>query len=132
MPVIKPSKRLFIIFFTILFYLLPALPAGAADSAKQRYLTADSCYKKLRHSSSKQKKATEWLKCIKKYEMIYRMYPNSSWAPAGMYKAAGLYVTLARLSGRNSYKNQAADLRGPDPGATKKSGDPWRPDGWQR
>ncbi len=110
MPDIKPSIRLLIIFFIILFCFLPALTAGAEDSAKQRYLSADSCYKKLRHSASKKEKATEWLACIKKYETIYRMYPDSSWAPAGMYKAAGLYVTLARLSGKNSYKNQAADL----------------------
>ncbi len=80
------------------------------STAKQKYLYADSCYKKLRKSSVKQKKASEWLNCIKQYENIYTSYPSSSWAPAGMYKASQLYVTLSKLSGRKSYAIQAADL----------------------
>lgn len=83
---------------------------GFAATAKQKYLLADSCYKKLRHSKFKQKKASEWINCISKYEGIYRDHPRSPWAPAGMYKASQLYVKLSQLSGRNSYKLQAIDL----------------------
>lgn len=104
--------------FTLLIYLTAVIFTGVlvmsapvlADTAKQKYLMADDCYKRLRHSAAKQKKATEWLNCISRYEIIYRLYPESSWAPAGMYKAARLYVTLSKLSGKRAYKIQAADL----------------------
>ena len=111
MPKFKPFililLSVFVLTFVSPFFLVQTC---AANSAKQQYLTADSCYKKLRNSAAKRKKASEWLKCIKKYETIYKVYPNSSWAPAGMYKAAELYLTLARLSGRHSYKNNGMDL----------------------
>ncbi len=110
MPKFKPSipVQLFLIIFLSGIILFPA--NGFAGSAKDKYLTADDCYKKLRHSSSKQKKAVEWLSCITKYESIYRSHPRSSWAPAGMYKASQLYLTLSRLSGQKTYQTQAEDL----------------------
>jgi N-acetylmuramoyl-L-alanine amidase len=100
-----------LLIFLILFILTGIFTTNTfADSAKQKYMTADACYKKLRHSSSRQKKETEWLNCISQYEIIYRLYPKSAWAPASMYKAAKLYLTLARLSGKKSHAYQAADL----------------------
>jgi len=81
-----------------------------ADTAKEKYMRAETCYKKLRHSPAKQKKEIEWLNCISRYEIIYRLHNNSSWAPAGMYKAAQLYITLSKRSGRGSHQRQAADL----------------------
>ena len=107
---VKPYTRpiyFFILVFSVIF-IFPDM--GFASSAKQKYLVADTCYKKLRHSASKQKKETEWLKCINQYERIYRLHPKSSWASAGMYKAAQLYLTLSKLSNKTVYKNQAADL----------------------
>ena len=105
----KPILLIYII--TIIFTgVLVLTSPGFAGSAKQKYLMADTCYKKLRHSSVKQKKEREWLNCISRYEIIYRLHPESSWAPAGMYKAAQLYLTLSKLSGKKAYKIQAADL----------------------
>ena len=105
------TSILSIYFITIIFTCIFVLTTnGLASSAKQKYLTADTCYKKLRHSSAKQKKAAEWLNCIAKYEIIYRLHPDSSWAPAGMYKAAQLYLALCKSSGKKTYENQAADL----------------------
>lgn len=83
---------------------------GFANPAKQTYIMADACYKTLRNSPIKRKKATEWLHCINKYKSIYKLYPDSSWAPAGMYKAARLYLTLSKLSGKEIYTHQAVDL----------------------
>ena len=105
------TSILLIYFITVIFTGVLVLTTPVfAGSAKQKYLMADTCYKKLRHSSAKQKKVTEWLNCISRYEIIYRLYPESSWAPAGMYKAARLYLTLSKLSGKKTYKIQAADL----------------------
>ncbi len=100
------------IFFTLIAFSFITLFHSKvfASSAKQKYLVADSYYKKLRNSTSKKKKETEWLKCINRYEIIYRLHPQSSWAPAGMYKASQLYLNLAKLSGKKVHKNQASDL----------------------
>ncbi|MCK5695853.1 MAG: N-acetylmuramoyl-L-alanine amidase [Desulfobacula sp.] len=105
------TSTLLIYFIAVIFTGVLVLTTHVfAGSAKQKYLMADTCYKKLRHSSAKKKKETEWLNCISRYEIIYRLHPESSWAPAGMYKAAQLYVTLSKLSGKKTYKIQAADL----------------------
>lgn len=80
-----------------------------ADKAKHEYLLADSCYKSLRKSSLKKKRASEWLKCINQYKKVYMQHPDSAWAPAGMYKSAQLYLTLSKLSGRKLYKEKAKD-----------------------
>lgn len=108
MPMIRLSNLYLFFILTFVFLFSPA--TGFADPAKHEYLDADTCYKRLRNSSSKKKKAHEWLKCIKKYENIYKTHPESPWAPAGMYKAAGLYTTLSKLSGKKLYREQAIDL----------------------
>jgi N-acetylmuramoyl-L-alanine amidase len=105
----KSILQIFLIHF-IFAYVFIFTVNGFADSAKQKYMEADACYKKLRHSASKQKKENEWLNCISRYEIIYRLHPKDSWAPAGMYKAAKLYTTLSKLSGKQSHESQAADL----------------------
>jgi len=106
---LKPSIQT--VFFFILisgFFIFPV--RGFCDAAKEKYLQADDCYKKLRNSESLQKKDTEWLNCISRYENIHRLHPDSSWAPAGMYKAAQLSLDLAKISGKITYQDQAADL----------------------
>lgn len=110
MRVLKPSIPTILIFFTLFsgLFLFPA--NGFSDNAKEHYLKADDCYKKLKASESLKKKETEWLNCISKYENIQRLYPDSSWAPAGMYKAAQLSLTLAKISGKATYQDQASDL----------------------
>jgi N-acetylmuramoyl-L-alanine amidase len=104
-----PILQIFLIHFIFAAIFIFTTTAFAA-TAKEKYMEADACYKKLRHSPSKQKKEIEWLNCISRYEIIYRLHNNSSWAPAGMYKAAQLYITLSKRSGRGSHQRQAADL----------------------
>jgi N-acetylmuramoyl-L-alanine amidase len=90
---------------------MASFPAkGQADSAKQKYMAADDCFKKLRHSSTQQQKVSAWLNCIRRYETIYRVHPQSSWAPAGMYKAAELYLQLFKRSNTQTHQSRAIDL----------------------
>lgn len=99
------------IFLLLCMIICMSFPAmGQADSAKQKYMAADDCFKKLRHSSTKQQKVSEWLNCIRRYETIYRVYPKSSWAPAGMYKAAELSLQLFNRSKDKTHKSRAIDL----------------------
>ena len=110
MQALKPSIRAIFLFFILIsgIFISPAI--GWPDSAKDLYLQADDCYKKLRNSESLKKKETEWLNCISKYEAIQRQHPESSWAPAGMYKAAQLNLNLARISGKITHQERAANL----------------------
>jgi len=108
MQALKPSIRAFFLFFILMSGIFPA--NGWPDNAKDLYLQADECYKKLRNSESLKKKETEWLNCISKYETIQRQYPESSWAPAGMYKAAQLNLNLAKISGKITHQERAANL----------------------
>jgi N-acetylmuramoyl-L-alanine amidase len=109
---VKSKTSVFPIYLITIFligiFIFPA--TGLASSGKQKYLSADSYYKKLRNSSVKRAKSSEWLNCINRYGKIYRTHPTSPWAPAGMYKAAQLYVKLAKISGKEAYKYEASDL----------------------
>lgn len=99
------------IFLLLCMIICMSFPAmGQADSAKQKYMAADDCFKKLRHSSTQQQKVSGWLNCIRRYETIYRVYPKSSWAPAGMYKAAELSLQLFNRSKNKTHKSRAIDL----------------------
>ena len=99
------------IFLLLCMIICMSFPAmSPADSAKQKYMAADDCFKRLRHSSTKQQKMSEWLNCIRRYETIYRVYPKSSWAPAGMYKAAELSLQLFNRSKDKTHKSRAIDL----------------------
>ena len=105
--ILKLLTYFFIIIFSGIFVFCTN---SVQASAKQKYLAADSCYKKLRSQSVRKQTARGWLKCISQYEIIYLNYPEDSWAPAGMYKAAQLYINLSKISGKKTYKIQAADL----------------------
>nr|WP_320193550.1 N-acetylmuramoyl-L-alanine amidase [uncultured Desulfobacter sp.] len=104
--------------FTVIILILTGLcllsrPNGtalAADTAKVRYLAADTCLKKLKRSSVDINKVSAWLNCIEKYKSIHSDFPGNSWAPAGLYKAAELYFQLAKRSGNAHWNSQADDI----------------------
>lgn len=82
---------------------------GQATTPKKAYFEAEACYKKLRNSSQKMKYRENWLRCIEKFEKVYRLDPSGSWAPAGLYMSAKLYQELAKRSGKNSDQREALD-----------------------
>lgn len=81
-----------------------------ASVPKQKYLAADAAFKVLRHSPVRRQKISEWLHCIQQYESIYKTHPQSPWAPAGMYRAAELYLQLFTLSDDTAFRTRAVDL----------------------
>ncbi|MBW2337225.1 MAG: hypothetical protein JRF47_10800, partial [Deltaproteobacteria bacterium] len=60
-------------------------------TAKQAYFNAESCYKKLRNSPRKMKYRDNWLRCVEKFQTVYRLDPDGPWAPAGLYMSGKLY-----------------------------------------
>ncbi|NDY70665.1 N-acetylmuramoyl-L-alanine amidase [Desulfobacter hydrogenophilus] len=106
-------KRIFTVFIPILicFFLFTwSTETALADAAKKRYLSADTCLKKLKRSTVDINKVSAWLTCIEKYKSIHRDFTGNSWAPAGLYKAAELYFQLAKRSGDPNWNRQADDL----------------------
>ena len=106
-------NRIFTVFIPVLVCLcLFTWTTGTAlaDTAKARYLVADTCLKKLKRSAVDLNKVSAWLACIEKYKSIHRDFPGNSWAPAGLYKSAELYFQLAKRSGNAHWNRQADDL----------------------
>ncbi len=81
-----------------------------AATSKGKYHQAEACYKKLRHSPTKQKYRENWLRCIEKFKAVYRHNPSGSWAPSGLYMAGVLYEELYRRSFKTSDKENAFEV----------------------
>ena len=101
----------------ILFILLTTIAIGLpqtgiceAATAKQAYFQAEACYKKLRNSSVKIKYRDNWLRCIEKFQTVYRQNPDGPWAAAGLYMSGKLYKELSRRSWKTSDRQEALDI----------------------
>ena len=106
------SSKFALFFFCSIFILSSINPTkGYASNAKQKYLAADACYKILRNSPAKMKYRHNWINCIKKYQNISTKFPESGWAPAGMYRAAQLYLQLFKRSRTQSDRQEAAGFQ---------------------
>ena len=113
-----------IITFILLLYFPAGLLWTASSEAltpKQMYIQAEGCYKQLRHSRQKQKYRHNWLRCIDKFERVYRQEPSGPWAAAGLYQSGKLYLELAKHSGKKSDLQKAHDIFGRIVGEFPKS-----------
>ncbi|OEU60712.1 MAG: hypothetical protein BBJ57_09800 [Desulfobacterales bacterium PC51MH44] len=81
-----------------------------SNTASDKYIRAEACYKKLRNSSKKQKYRDNWLACIDKFQAVYRYDPSGPWAAAGLYKSGELYQKLYRRSNKESDRKEALDI----------------------
>ncbi len=99
----------FFLAFACIFIVSPSICFGKTNPRDQ-YMLADHCARQLRHSPVRQQRIQAWLACIEQYEKIEKNFPDSSWAPAGMYKAADLYVKLFALSKDPIHRIRAGDL----------------------
>ncbi len=107
---LKSSKFILLFFCSILILSFITSTQCYASTPKQKYLAADASYKVLRNSPVKMKYRHHWINCINKYEAIYTKFPRSGWAPAGMYRAAQLYLQLFKRSKVQADRQEAADL----------------------
>ncbi|MFC1856655.1 N-acetylmuramoyl-L-alanine amidase [Thermodesulfobacteriota bacterium] len=74
------------------------------------FYRAEACYQKLRKSSQKQKYRHNWLRCIEKYQAVYRHDPAGPWAAAGLYMSGELYLQLYKRSYLKSDQEEALDI----------------------
>jgi N-acetylmuramoyl-L-alanine amidase len=105
-----------------------SLPAPArADSARQAYFRAESCYRDLQDDRRKQDYRHHWLRCIDGFQDVYRSDPDGPWAAAGMYMSGKLYYELYLRSGLAADHKESLDhfqrilKRFPDSGYSPKA-----------
>jgi len=83
---------------------------SCAATSRNRYFKAETCYYELRKNTETQRYRDNWLRCIKKFQEVYKQDPSDPWAPAGMYMSGKLYAELYERSHRKSDKLKAIDV----------------------
>ncbi len=81
-----------------------------ARTAKGEYFEAEACYNELSKSPSKQKYRKNWLRCIDKFQGVYKKNPHGSWAAASMYMSGILYGELYQHSKHDIDRKEALDI----------------------
>jgi len=107
----EAAKKLFIIAIILLILGEVSLfSAFSATAPRDAYFDAEACYRSLRQNSQKIKYRHNWLRCIRKYQSVYKQDPAGPWAAAGLYRSARMYQDLAKFSGRESDREEALDI----------------------
>lgn len=75
--------------------------------AKNKYVKAEACYKKLLDNPKKQKYRDNWLSCIEKFQAVYRHDKSGPWAAAALYMSGKLYQELYKHSYTKSDQKKA-------------------------
>jgi N-acetylmuramoyl-L-alanine amidase len=104
------KKRLITTFLLLILAEVLFFPSFAAADPRDAYFDAEACYRSLRQNSQKIKYRHNWMRCIKKYQSVYKQDPAGPWAAAGLYRSAKMYQDLAKFSGRESDKEEALDI----------------------
>ena len=87
------------------------VPAVAAASpAEARFFEAEACQRELDADARRQRYRHHWLRCIDKFNAVYRQEPDGRWAAAGLFRAGSLYLQLGRRSGLSADRQEGRDL----------------------
>ncbi len=97
----------FFITTTVLFF---DSPFARAQTAKDKFYSAEKSYNRLVKNRNKIKYRHNWERCIEKYRAVYKHDPSGPWAAAGMYKTGLLYAELFKYSNNTSDIKKAADI----------------------
>ena len=97
----EKAYKLSALLIGICLGLLLSAPSEA-KTPKEAYHEAELCRKQLYNSPQKMKYRDKWMRCIEKFQLVYRLDPDGPWAPAGLYRSGILYQELANHSGRKS------------------------------
>ncbi len=92
----------------ILAQVLFAVPALAAP--RDAYFKAETCYRQLRQNPQKIKYRHNWMRCIQKFQSVYKKDPDGPWAAAGLFMSGKLYQSLAQYSGNSADLVEARDF----------------------
>ena len=91
------------VFAAIIVWLLPLRsPASPPGEAEALYQKARTEYYSLQGSRRKQRYRSNWLRCIRRFEQVYKTFPESDRADDALFTIGSLYEALNRYSGRPS------------------------------
>jgi N-acetylmuramoyl-L-alanine amidase len=108
---VKTAKKRLISAIILLIIADALLFASfSAAAPEDMYFDAEACYRSLRQNPQKIKYRHNWMRCIKKFQSVYRKDPAGPWAAAGLYKSAKMYLELAKFSGKGSDRKEALDI----------------------
>ena len=86
------------------------LPTSKPNAAKDKYIKAEACYRKLVNNAGKQKYRNNWQLCIDKFQAVYRHDPSGPWAAAGLYMSGKLYQELYKHSYKGADQTEALEI----------------------
>ncbi len=95
-----------VLFFTPFQQAAIALP----HSAPLLLQKARVCTKQLYESPAKKKYRHNWERCIRRYEKVYKTFPNTGEAARALFGAGELWAYLYRYSSRDSDIDRAISL----------------------
>lgn len=102
------SLKIWLLLFCIGGWVLPTIVSAATP--RDLYHEAEACFRQLARNTQKQAYRDNWLRCIDKYQAVYRKDPTGPWAAAGLYRSGELYQKLYRHSTRVSDRQEAVDI----------------------
>ena len=97
-------KKVIIKTFALLtiFILFSSPLLGAASTPEKLYKDARSCYLSLKKYPAKRKYRHNWLKCIDRYEKVFKKFPQSSRGDDALFMMGILYSRLSSYSSKKS------------------------------
>lgn len=105
------NAKLLMRSFALVIAAAMLLFAGfAAAAPRDAYFEAETCYRSLRENPQKIKYRHNWMRCIQKFQSVYRQNPEGPWAAAGLFMSAKMFQSLARFSGSSSDLAEARDI----------------------
>jgi len=97
--------------FLVLFFTPVNQAAGSSsNSARVLLQKALVCQKELYGSKVKKKYRHNWERCLKRYERVYKAFPDTDEAVHAMYAAGRLWAGLYGYSGRNADVDRAVSV----------------------
>lgn len=92
-----------------LFFSLSSFPSNsfAKETAQKSYKNARSCYYSLKGSREKQVDKRNWSRCIKKFLLVYKKYPNSTLADDALFSLGIVYSDIFKRFARAKDLNLA-------------------------
>ena len=100
--------RKYLLFFCVVGIVLPH--SLSAKTAKNIYFEAEACYGKILNNPQRQIYRENWLRCIEKFQAVYRQDPSGPWAAAGLFMSGKLYQELYRYSYKEADRDEAIDF----------------------
>ena len=109
---VKYVLTLFLLCAFFVLFFVPYQQAAIASprSAPPLLQKARVCTKQLYGSPAKKKYRHNWEKCIRRYEKVYKSFPNTDEAARALFGAGELWAYLYRYSSRDSDIDRAISL----------------------